>query len=532
MNTIVSFPDLGTEEATVLEVGFAQGDWIRENQIIVVLESAKATIDVPATKEGQVQEVLIRVGQVVHSGEPILKLETMAHATGELVVALQEISATLSPDQLIVKTDVAKPLPDSAQIEEKALDQVISLPDLGTDTATVSNLLVQEGDSISKDQPVVVLESSKASMEVPAPRAGIVRQWLIHPGQTVQSGDPMFRVELPGLAATALLPNDSKPLTSPISESMQPRSVPDSVYMPSKAGVHAGPAVRRLARELGVDLEKVVGHGPHQRILKEDLKSWVKHQLSAATAVEELSSDQERQEKAMHAEGATLLPLTRIQVISAQRLAQSVHHVVPVTQFEQADITELEAFRQQEKAAAQEKGVSLTVLAFVMKALEKMLRQYPRFNSEFKLDGRGIYLRPERNIGFAVDTEQGLMVPVLKNIQDQSLLDLASRIAELSRLARDASLKPDQMSGASFTVSSLGSVGGTAFTPVINWPQVAILGLSRASIQPIWDGKAFQPRLMLPLSLTYDHRVIDGALAARFLVDLSRQLGDIRRMLL
>ena len=529
MNTVVSFPDLGTDEATVLEVSVVAGDRIRENQVMVILESAKATIDVPATESGRVQEVMVRVGQVVHSGEPILQLETVAAAAGDLVVALQEVSAGLSPGHAPLVSEV--PAPVAFQPTTQTQTQTLCLPDLGTDSATVSLWLVQEGDTARKDQPVLVLESAKASMEVPAPMEGVVEQWLVHPGQEVQSGVPMLRMRVQDWVETVPQPvRNARTLAVQKSIASRPEASP-SVRQQQPA-IHAGPAVRRLARELGVDLGKVAGHGPYQRILKEDVQAWVRQRLTASSAVPEDSDELERQEKAMQALGATLVPLTRIQVISAKRLAQAARQVVPVTQFEQADITDLEHFRKQEKAAAQEQGISLTILPFVIRALENTLRQYPRFNSELKLDGRGIYLRPERAIGFAVDSEQGLMVPVLKDVGHEPLLVLAGRITELSRLARAGTLKPEQMSGASFTVSSLGSVGGTAFTPVINWPQVAILGLSRTSIQPVWDGKAFQPRLMLPLSLTYDHRVIDGALAARFLVELSRQLSDIRRLLL
>ncbi len=299
--------------------------------------------------------------------------------------------------------------------------------------------------------------------------------------------------------------------------------------------VHAGPAVRRLAREMGIDLAQVSGQGPHARILKEDLKAYVRGRLQAVPAHEssDLAGLLAAQERRLRQAGAVeFQPFTRLQKLSARHLSDVRAQVVPVTQFESADITELEAFRLQEKAGAAQQGVKLTLLPFLVRALATMLRRYPRFNSEWRVDGEGIWLKQGVHIAVAVDTEQGLTVPVLHDADRLGIFEIARQLEALAVAAREQKLRPADLSAASMTISSLGGVGGTAFTPVVDLPQVAILGVSRASIQPVWDGQSFQPRRLLPLSLSYDHRVIDGALAARFASELAQLLQDLRRLLL
>ena len=301
--------------------------------------------------------------------------------------------------------------------------------------------------------------------------------------------------------------------------------------------MHAGPAVRRLAREMGIDLTQVSGQGPHERILKEDLKGYVKAHLrptgESATLPGDLAASSADQERRLRQAGEIeFLPYTRLQKIAARHLAEVHAQVVPVTQFELADITELDSFRRQEKDAVAAQGVKLTILPFLLRALTLMLRRYPRFNSEWRLDGEGIWLKRDVHIAVAVDTEQGLTVPVLRHVDRLGVLDIARGLDALSQAAREQKLKPADFGAASMSVSSLGGIGGTAFTPVVDAPQVAILGVSKSSMQPVWDGQSFQPRLMLPLSLSYDHRVIDGAQAAYFVRDLAHLLADIRRLLL
>ena len=428
----------------------------------------------------------------------------------------------------------------------------VNTPDLGTDEAEVIELLVKVGQNIEIDTPLVLVESAKASMEVPSPVAGVVKEILVTLGAKISEGVLLLQVE----TATDTSPvAETEPVTSTaspeptkevISEPI-PASSPPQTNNPVEAistppepvaerGVlHCGPAVRRLARELGVDLYQVQGSAVKGRIVKEDVHAFVKKVLT--TPVESKSAANS---------GLPALPsidfskwgevefkdLSKIQKLSAQNLHRAWLHIPHVTQFDEADITELETFRVAQKDTFKAQGISLTILSFLVKACAYVLTQYPKFNASLSENGEQLVLKKYIHIGVAVDTPNGLVVPVIKNADTKSISMIAKELGELSAKARDKKLSPAEMQGASFSISSLGGIGGTAFTPIVNWPEVAILGVSRASQKPVWNGKSFEPRLMLPLSLSYDHRVIDGADGARFVGALNQVLVDIRRVLL
>lgn len=467
----------------------------------------------------------------------------------------------------------------------------IVVPDIGTkDAVDIIEIHVKPGDSINQDDTIIVLESDKATMEIPSPEAGVVGEIKVKVGDSVKMGDLIMTLAPAGAdgkesAATAekaektenadkaekaektpapapvadkvasnAEANDKMPPAVPAapvdtsgpapelpenaSEAQEPASAPPAATAPS-SDVHAGPAVRRLARELGVDLGLVKGSGPRERILKEDVHAWVKNRLATPVAASGSAV-------ATGGSGLPDLPeidfaswgqverqeLSRINRVSASNLHRAWLHIPHVTQFDEADITELEAFRKGESTALKEQGIRLTVLAFLVKATVRSLQAFPRFNSSLTRDGAALVMKKYYHIGIAVDTPNGLVVPVIRDADKKSILEIAQEMQTLSVKARDKKLMPADMQGGCFSISSLGGIGGTAFTPIVNWPEVAILGVSKMATKPQWDGKAFVPRLMLPLSLSYDHRVIDGAEAARFITHLSQSLADIRRLLL
>ena len=445
--------------------------------------------------------------------------------------------------------------------------KTISAPDLGTDKAELIEILVKVGQVLAVDTPIVLLESAKASMEVPSPMAGVVTEILVKLGDNVSEGTVLVQVEVAETAATAKVETQveakeeqvaDKPVAPVIDvvqetetdivvdESVSPK--PSSLAAPevqemtppqAKALIHCGPAVRRLARELGVDLQQVQGTASKGRIVKDDVHAFVKKVLTtpppaiAPTVVTSTSGLPVLPDIDFSKWGEIeLKPLTKIQKLSAQNLHRAWLHIPHVTQFDEADITELEAFRVAQKDALKAQGISLTVLSFLVKACAYVLKQYPKFNASLSKDGEQLILKKYIHIGVAVDTPNGLVVPVIRNADQKSISAIAKELGELSAKARDKKLSPAEMQGASFSISSLGGIGGTAFTPIVNWPEVAILGVSRASQKPVWNGKTFVPRLLLPLSLSYDHRVVDGADGARFITALGQVLADIRRVLL
>jgi pyruvate dehydrogenase E2 component (dihydrolipoamide acetyltransferase) len=446
--------------------------------------------------------------------------------------------------------------------------KTIPTPDLGTDSAEVIEILVKVGQTLAIDTPIVLLESAKASMEVPSPMAGVVTEILVKLGDNISEGTVLVQVDVaettPAATAepkteikhelvftaeeetvTETIVDDVKKEEKKVADevvntaSLPVATIATEISEPVKTLVHCGPAVRRLARELGVDLQQVQGTAPKGRIVKDDVHAFVKKVLTtpppaiAPTVVTSTSGLPTLPDIDFSKWGEIeLKPLTKIQKLSAQNLHRSWLHIPHVTQFDEADITDLEAFRVAQKDALKAQGVSLTVLSFLVKACAYVLKQYPKFNASLSKDGEQLILKHYIHIGVAVDTPNGLVVPVIRNADQKSISAIAKELGELSAKARDKKLSPAEMQGASFSISSLGGIGGTAFTPIVNWPEVAILGVSRASQKPVWNGQAFVPRLLLPLSLSYDHRVVDGADGARFITALGQVLADIRRVLL
>ena len=524
----VKVPDIGVEKALVAEVLVKVGDQIEPEQSIVVVESDKATVEVPSTVAGIVESVQIKEGDSVKEGVVLIQVKT---------------THTDTPSEPETKPDKTQDI-DSSSTETGKLE--ITVPDLGVEKALVSEILVNVGDHVEAQQSLCVVESDKASVEVPSPSAGIVKAIHVSPNQEVRQGMALVIIEVSGEEVAPAKPKAAAPAESKATAKPQPTaSTPATPVQTEKltkaqeednAKVYAGPAVRKLARELGVVLAQVKASGEHGRVMKEDVFAYVKTRLTVPQAA---SSSQ----AAAVTAGLPALPdfsafgggevkaMTRLQQVSVPQL--SLNNFIPqVTQFDLADITELEAWRGELKDGFKKQGISLTILAFIAKAVAHLLKEEPYFAGHLADDQKSVLLRNEIHMGIAVATPDGLTVPVLRNPDQKSIKQIAMELAELSQKARDRKLSPKDLQGANFTITSLGSIGGTAFTPLVNWPQVAILGISPATMQPVWNGKDFDPRLMLPLSLSYDHRVINGADAARFSNKLTKLLKDIRSLLL
>ena len=539
----VTVPDIGDfAEVPVIELYVKVGDSIKVDDAIVTLESDKATMDVPSTVAGVVKEVLVSLGSKVGEGALLIKVETGGAAAVAPAPAAQAAAPAPAPAAAPV---AAAPAAAGGGVVE------VKVPDIG-DFAEVPviELYVKVGDAIKVDDAIATLESDKATMDVPSTVAGTVKEVLVSLGSKVGEGTVLIKVET----------GASAPAAAPVAQAAAPAAAPAAVSAPAAAStaaapaalapalpagskVHASPSVRAYARELGVDLSKVSATGPKNRIVKEDLTKYVKGVMSGAVAGPAAAA----------AGGASLgggldllpwpkvdfakfgevevKPLSRIKKISGQNLSRNWVMIPAVTYHEDADITDIEAFRvllnkENEKGG----GAKLTMLAFLMKACVKGLQKFPEFNSS--LDGDNLVLKKYFNIGFAADTPNGLVVPVVKNVDKKSVFELAQESGEMAKQARDGKLKPADMSGACFTISSLGGIGGTYFAPIVNAPEVAILGVNKSAMKPVWDGKQFVPRLTLPLSLTAAHRVIDGALATRFNVYIAQLLADFRRVAL
>lgn len=548
--TEIRVPDIGSDSADVIEILVKPGDHLSPEQPVVVLESDKASMEVPVSQGGVIRDIAVKVGDSVKLGDLLLTLDdAVANSPADvrsIQQELQQVSSVLAPEP--AQSTIAGELPVTAPVMSPTMVQIIKVPDIGSDDADVIEVLVKVGDVLRLEQPIAVLESAKASMEVPSPLEGAVLNVLVKVGDKVSEHVGLLEVSVTKPVTTSV----ETPVNAPIAQesmraemssvsavvtsSLTPAMPEPTHQMLPMANVHAGPAVRRLARELGVDLGRVKGSGPKERILKEDVHAFVKSLMQEkATSVSASSGmglpslpvidfskwgEIER------------LPLTKIQRVSAQNLHRAWLTIPHVTQFDEADITELEAFRVAQKEALKADGLNLTVLAFLVKACAHVLKQFPKFNSSLDADGATLVYKKYVHIGVAVDTPNGLVVPVIRDADKKSVREIVRDMGELSAKARDKKLTPAEMQGACFSISSLGGIGGTAFTPIVNWPEVAILGVSRSAMKPVWNGKDFQPRLMLPLSLSYDHRVIDGADAARFTTALSKVLADIRQMLL
>ena len=542
----VKLPDIGVEKALVGEILVKAGDTIDLDQSIVVVESDKATVEVPSTVSGIVESVEIQEGDTVKEGVVLLKVKSTTVSAAEAPVKTEQPETTQQPVTTESETEQ-----ESAAVQSGVIE--VTVPDLGVDKAAVAEILVKVGDSVEADQSIIVVESDKATVEVPSSTAGVITAIHVEMGQNVSQGAALVTIEgqvkkatpakntaqatpaTPVKAANASVQSTAAPQAQNVSVSSNVDKLTKE-QSAANAKVYAGPAVRKLARELGVVLADVKASGPHERLMKQDLVTYVKTRLTApqaapvaqATAavpglpkLPDFSAFGGVEEKAM----------TRLQQVSVPQL--SLNNFIPqVTQFDSADITELEAWRGELKGNFKKEGISLTILAFIAKALAHLLKEEPYFAGHLADDQKSVLLRNEIHMGIAVATPDGLTVPVLRNPDQKSVKQIAIELGELSKKARDKKLSPKDLQGANFTITSLGSIGGTAFTPLVNWPQVAILGISPATIQPVWNGQGFDPRLMLPLSLSYDHRVINGADAARFTNKLTKILADIRTLLL
>ncbi|MCO1623761.1 dihydrolipoyllysine-residue acetyltransferase [Pseudomonas putida] len=539
MSELIRVPDIGSGEGEIIELFVKVGDRIEADQSLLTLESDKASMEIPAPKAGVIKELKVKLGDRLKEGDELLVLEAEGAAA-----AAPEAPAAAAPAQAAAQAPAAEaaPAPAAASVQD------IHVPDIGSSgKAKIIEVLVKVGDTVEADQSLITLESDKASMEIPSPAAGVVEEVLCKLEDEVGTGDLIFKLKVagaapaaaPAAAAPAPAKAEAAPAAAPAAAAPAAAPAATAPAAGSNAKVHAGPAVRQLAREFGVELGAVAATGPHGRILKEDVQVYVKAMMQKA---------KEAPAAAGATGGAGIPPipavdfskfgeveevaLTRLMQVGAANLHRSWLNVPHVTQFDSADITELEAFRVAQKAVAEKAGVKLTVLPLLLKACAFLLKELPDFNSSLAPSGKAIIRKKYVHIGFAVDTPDGLLVPVIKNVDQKNLLQLAAEAAALAEKARTKKLSADEMQGACFTISSLGHIGGTGFTPIVNAPEVAILGVSKATMQPVWDGKAFQPKLMLPLSLSYDHRVINGAAAARFTKRLGDVLGDIRTMLL
>ncbi|MGL4270640.1 MAG: pyruvate dehydrogenase complex dihydrolipoyllysine-residue acetyltransferase [Plesiomonas sp.] len=526
----VCVPDIGGDEVEVTEIMVAVGDSVSEEQSLLTVEGDKASMEVPAPFAGMVKEIKVQAGSKVSTGSLIMVFEVAGAAPAQAAAPV----ATAAP--------VAAPAASAAKD--------VNVPDIGGDEVEVTEIMVAVGDKVEAEQSLITVEGDKASMEVPAPFAGVVKEIKVQVGSKVSTGSLIMVFEVAGAAPTA--PVASAPAAEPAPAAVKAEA-PAAAAKPAAAAefaendayAHATPVVRRLAREFGVNLGKVKGTGRKGRILKEDVQDYVKD------ALKRLESGQAASSAAMNGgAGLGLLPwpkvdfskfgeveeveLGRIQKISGANLHRNWVMIPHVTQWDDADITELEAFRKQQNAELEraKADLKITPLVFILKAVGKALEVMPRFNSSISEDGQKLTLKKYINIGVAVDTPNGLVVPVVRDVNKKSITELSRDLMEISKKARAGKLTASDMQGGCFTISSLGGIGGTAFTPIVNAPEVAILGVSKSEMKPKWNGKEFAPRLMLPLSLSYDHRVIDGADGARFITFLNNALSDIRRLVM
>jgi pyruvate dehydrogenase E2 component (dihydrolipoamide acetyltransferase) len=541
MNQVV-VPDIGDfKEVEVIEVLVKPGDAVTKEQSLITLESDKATMEIPSPAEGVVKELKVKTGDKVSQGSPILLLDAKEEA---------KQAAAPAPRKDEPKKEARREAPAAAPAGPGAA-QTVAVPDIGDfKEVEVIEVLVKPGDRIAKEQSLITLESDKATMEIPSPAAGVVKELKIKTGDKVSQGSPILVLEGAEQRAeprAAPKPEAPKPAAppSPAAAATRAAPAPQPVSSTSRAEPgakpHASPSVRKFARELGVDLLQVRGSGPKGRILHSDVQAFVKGALAAGGT-----------RAAPAAKGAGLpfdlpawpdvdfakfgpvetKPLSRIQKLSGPYLHRNWISIPHVTQCDDADITDLEAFRKAQTAETEKKGFKLTMLAFMIKACVTALKQYPQFNASLDKSGENLIIKHYYHIGVAVDTPGGLVVPVVREADHKGVFDLAHELADISKVARDGKLKPADLQGGTFSISSLGGIGGNYFTPIINAPEVAILGVSRSTLRPVWTGKQFEPRLMLPLSLSYDHRVIDGATAARFTTFLVSVLSDIRKLIL
>lgn len=546
-------PDIGdTKDVDVIEINVKVGDNIAKDDTLIVVEGEKATMEIPSSGAGVVKEIKLKVGDKVSQGSLILLVEESASAAAKPAETKAAVASAPPVATAPAPAATQVPAPSATVSASASTSESIKVPDIGdAKDVDVIEVSVKVGDSVNKDDTLIVVEGEKATMEIPASFSGVIESLSIKVGDKVSQGSVIGMMKVSGGGSAAANPAAaSTPIAStapassvvhapmPSADINRDAPVPDYPFQ-RKSGdgkpVHASPTIRRFARELGVDLAKINATGPKGRVLKEDVQSFVKFELSRPKAVAtggglgvpELPVIDYAKWGAVET-----TTLSRIQKISSVNLHRNWVTIPHVTQHEDADITEMEAFRQSVKGEAEKKGIKLTPLVFVMKAVVNTLKAFPTFNSSLSNDGETLVLKKYWHIGIAVDTPDGLVVPVVRDVDQKSIYELSVELAEISKKAREKKLGVDGMQGSTFTISSLGGIGGTYFTPIVAWPNVAILGLSRSSMKPVWDGKQFEPRLMLPMSLSYDHRVIDGAVGARFITHLASNLADMRRLLL
>ncbi|MCR9297795.1 pyruvate dehydrogenase complex dihydrolipoyllysine-residue acetyltransferase [Vibrio fluvialis] len=530
----VNVPDIGGDEVEVTEIMVAVGDTVSEEQSLITVEGDKASMEVPAPFAGTVKEIKIASGDKVTTGSLIMVFEVAGSGAPAAAAPAQAAAPAAAP--------------------AVAADKEVNVPDIGGDEVEVTEIMVAVGDMVSEEQSLITVEGDKASMEVPAPFAGKVKAIKVAAGDKVSTGSLIMVFEVAGAAPAAVSAPAQAPAQAAAPAAAAPKAEAPAAAAPAAATgdfqenneyAHASPVVRRLAREFGVNLSKVKGSGRKSRILKEDVQNYVKEALKRLESGAASAASGKGDGAALgllpwpkvdfSKFGETeIQPLSRIKKISGANLHRNWVMIPHVTQWDNADITELENFRKEQNAieAKKDSGMKITPLVFIMKAAAKALEAFPAFNSSLSEDGESLILKKYVNIGIAVDTPNGLVVPVFKDVNKKGIYELSEELAVVSKKARAGKLTAADMQGGCFTISSLGGIGGTAFTPIVNAPEVGILGVSKSEIKPVWNGKEFAPRLQLPLSLSYDHRVIDGAEGARFITYLNGCLSDIRRLVL
>lgn len=569
----IKVPDIGDfDEVTVIELLVKPGDTVRADQSLLTVESDKASMEIPSSHAGVVKELKVALGDKVKQGSLVLLLEVAGDASAPNQPPAPVEQAQTAPVS-VAPAAVAAPAAPAAQTPAAPATAAagpveVRVPDIGDfKDVTVIEVLVKVGDSVKLEQSLITVESDKASMEIPSGAAGVVQELKIKVGDTVNIGDLLLILQ--GTAAAAV-PAAAPAAAPSVSTANVPSAPVDKGQVATTAAAsqpaaaaapvlpahnptalalglpHASPSVRKFARELGVPLNEVKGSGLKGRITDQDVEAFTRSVMSGTVQTAAIAAQQASKPAAAGGEGLGLIPwpkvdfakfgpierkeMSRIKKISGANLLRNAIMIPAVTNHDDADITDLEAFRVLTNKENEKSGVKVTMLAFLIKACVAALKKFPDFNSS--LDGDAVVYKQYYHIGFAADTPNGLMVPVIKDADKKGIFQISTEMSELAKKAREGKLSPAEMSGATFTISSLGGIGGRYFTPIINAPEVAILGVCRSTMEPVWDGKAFQPRLMLPLSLTWDHRVIDGAAAARFNVYLAQILGDFRRVLL
>lgn len=534
----ITIPELGEDfdQVDVAEIAVSVGDSVAVGDTLITLESDKAAMDIPAEVEGVVAEIRVAVGDKVSPGDVFIVL----NAASDSAPAESEPSPAEPAEAPAASTAAA----------ESNNTQTVLCPELGDDfeTVDIAEVAVKVGDAVQKDDTLITLESDKAAMDIPSPYDGVITEMHVQVGGKISPGDAIATMTLSEAAGVAPSPEapaaakaESAPPPPKLEAAAPPTKAPpapSAPVEPTSSTANASPSVRKFARELGANLDEIKGTGRKGRILHEDVQQYVKQRLAGASAaapydgtgtvgleplpVVDFSKFGETEQQ----------PLSRIKQITGQNLGRSWPQVPQVTQFDEADVTDLEAFRKSQAKAAEKRGTKLTILPLVVKAVVHALKMHPEFNASLAPDGKHLIVKKYYNIGIAVDTPGGLLVPVIKEADKKSVFDIAEELIDVSKRGRERKLMPGEMQGSNLTISSLGGVGGTAFTPIVTPPEVAILGLSRSQIKPVWDGAQFQPRTMLPLSLSYDHRVIDGVLAVRFTRAIATALEDLRVTLL